>query len=128
MPILIEKQPDEPIITVLATSPIDFKTEIPPAMREFIAILDQAAEPVWDITEARNLPINFSEIVAVLGIISRADIGVVRHPKLAGIALIADNDLLRMGMRALGQAQYGSVQVKVFATLEEAFAFVRSTV
>jgi hypothetical protein len=128
MPVTIEKLPDDPIVLITARNPIDLKIDMPDAISRLQAILEASDRPLWDVTDALGFTISFPDLVAMLGTVSRADLGLVRHRNFAGIALAADSDLLRMGLNALGQAQYGGILVKSFATLDEAMAFARSEV
>jgi hypothetical protein len=128
MSIIIKRLPDEPIIFIEARNPIDLKVDMPDAITRFKALLDAAERPVWDVTDALGFTMSFADMVGMLGTISRTDLGVIRHRNFAGLALVADSDLLRMGLNALGQAQYGGLTVKTFATLDDAMAYVRTAI
>lgn len=126
MPIRIERMQDEPIIFIEARSPVDVKTEMPDAIARFVALLDAADQPLWDVTDAQGFTATFSDMVSILGIISRTDLGMIHHRHFAGLALVTDSEVIRTGLEALGQVQYGGIVVRTFPTVDEAIDFVRT--
>ena len=58
----------------------------------------------------------------------RGDMGMHKHPDLVELVLVTPNPLFQRIGRAFQQAQYGSIPTRVFATLDEALAYVRSRV
>jgi hypothetical protein len=128
MPITVEKLPDEPIMFVKVTAPYTVKEDVPMTLAEVKRHLDAATEPLWNVADAREFHIHFTDLVAILSMITRGDLAVMRHPNLAGAAIIANNDMLRLAANSLGQRQYGGINVKSFTTPEEALAHVRSRI
>lgn len=128
MPIKIEKMPDEPILQITAKNPIDPQIDLYNAIAQFEPALESAAAPIYFLGDARGLSLSFSELVGVLGTISHYGKAVFKHPNFAGLALVAENKILRMGVNALGQSQYGAVRVKTFATVDDALVYVRAEI
>ena len=66
-------------------------------------------------------------MVSMLGIVTRGDESkrLEKHPKLRGWLIVVENELLRMGVNALGQAQYGGNAIPMFRTVEEALDYAR---
>src|SRR5687767_6710083 len=106
MPFKIQKLPDEPILVVSAVEPFDFKVDYAPFVNELLGLLEQSSEPVFEITDGRTIKLSFSEMVGLLATVTRGDEAkrLEKHPKIRAWLLVADNELLRVGANALGQA------------------------
>src|SRR6185503_3369671 len=125
MPFKIDKLPDEPILIVSAVEPFDFKVDYSPFVHELLGLLEQSPEPVFEITDGRTIKLSFGEMVSMLAIVTRSDDSkhLEKHPKVRAWLVAVDNELLRMGANALGQAQYGGTAIPVFRTVEEALEY-----
>jgi hypothetical protein len=130
MPFKIEKLRDEPILVVSAIEPFDFKVDYGPFVRELLGLLEQSSEPVFEITDGRTIKLSFSEVVSLLATVTKGDDAksLEKHPKVRAWLIAVDNDLLRMGVNALGQAQYGGQAIPIFRTVDEALAYARQQI
>src|SRR5687767_3968306 len=106
MPFKIDKLPDEPILLVSVITPMDIKADIGPFVEELISLLEQSPVPVYEIMDARPVKLSFSDMVDALAVATRSNdsMRINKHPKLRAWILVLDNDLLRIGANALGQA------------------------
>jgi hypothetical protein len=48
----------------------------------------------------------------------------LRHRKTAGLIIVVDSEVTRLGFRALNQRQYGALGVKVFDSMSIAFEYL----
>jgi hypothetical protein len=125
MPFRLEKLPDEPIVMVSIVEPFDVKADYVPFANELLGLLDQSSEPLFAISDSRSLKLSFGEMVSMLGIVTRGDESrrLEKHPKIRAWLIVVENELLRMGANALGQAQYGGNAIPLFRTVEEALDY-----
>jgi hypothetical protein len=126
MPILIDRLASEPILMVTISNPLDVKNELPVFADQSKAALDANASPLWVILNTTGVKLAFSNMTEGLAMVTRGKFAVFKHPNAAGFVIAADNDLIRLAASALRQAQYGSVNVTLVTTLDEALANVRS--
>jgi hypothetical protein len=125
MAISVEKLPDEPIVLVRITNPLDVSRDIPYLIQELERIFDASPEQLFDITDTIGLNVSFGELVAGMAALTKGKSNVLRHPKVSGYAIVADSGLVQLGVSALGQVQYGNISAKVVTTLDEAFVVAR---
>jgi hypothetical protein len=127
MPFKLEKLPDEPILMVSIVEPFDVKADYIPFTNDLLDLLDRTSEPVYAISDSRSLKLSFAEMVSMLGIVTRGDEAkrLEKHPKIRAWLIVVENELLRMGANALGQAQYGGNAIPLFRTVEEALDYAR---
>ncbi len=128
MPISIETLPDEPVVLVKFSNPMDIRQEIPSFVEALREVFDASPEPLIDITDATGLKVSFGDIVAGMAMLTRGEMAVLRHPHAAAYIVIADSDLIRMAGNALTQGQYGGLNIKVVRTLDEALNLAREMI
>lgn len=129
MPADVRLLPDEPIIMVTLTDPFENKDHIPELNTRLREILDAAKEPLWDVTDLTQMkPPPFGEVVSGTAMMTRGELASLKHPKIAGIAVVTTNDILRLATNALSQAQYGGVKTTMYKSLDEALAEVRKQI
>jgi hypothetical protein len=128
MPFTIEKLADEPIVLVTLSNPFDVKEDVPLFAHQLQAVFDSEAGPLWDVTDVRDLSIAFGDMVSGMAMITRGELGVLRHAKVCRFAIVASSNLILIAAKALGQQQYGAIPVTVCESLDEAFATVRAEI
>lgn len=128
MPYHIEAHPDQSIIVGSAGAGFDIGEEIEQYLSELKSLLDQMPGPVVYIADARALSMDFGDITGSMGMLTRGDLAVMRHPNLRAVVVITDNALIGMGVKALGQSQYGGLHAFVAPNLDEAVDIARREV
>ena len=117
---------DHTAILLTLNSDYDVKNDTQASGDEMLAILDAVDHQLPLIADLRDLKVDFASMVAGLALGTRGPSVVFGHPNISQIVFIADSGLIRIGTKALSQAQYGSIHVMVVDTLEEALAMVEA--
>ena len=121
----IEEISGEPIITVTSFESFDLATDTARSIEDLIKVLDAQPIPVFYISDVRELRVDFSDMVGLLGGVTKGNRALFKHHNLREIIIVTDSKLVNLGAKSLGQKQYGNLPVSVFETPEEAFAYAR---
>jgi hypothetical protein len=73
----------------------------------------------------RMVRVNFGDMVSQMGSFTKGSTAFLKHPNIRELVIITSSDILTLGAKALGQAQYGRLPVSVFGSPEEAFDYMR---
>ncbi len=85
--------------------------------------IDQMAYYLADI---RQINLGFGDLVIGMADSALGKRPVLAHPNTVETIVISESEIVKMGINALGQAQYGSAKARVARDLDEALAYVRS--
>jgi hypothetical protein len=124
----VKKLPGEPILLNVVGKAYDIGRDAPAACQELFDLLEALDAPVFLVVDARELKANFGDVVVGLGATTREGVAVLKHPNIREIVLVTTSGLVSMGVKALGQVQYGGLKSSAFETLDEALAYVRDRV
>lgn len=127
MPTYVEALPGEPILIVHSEMSTD---DLMKSTQESIAIiteaLDQQTEPVFLISDVREITMSLEDIIQVMSAIARGQNPMVRHPNIRDyVTVLAADRLIRMATKGLESATFGKISVHMFDTLEDALAYCR---
>jgi hypothetical protein len=126
----LERLPDVPAILLTFEKDFEFKRDARSIVDGLFTLLDGASEPIYDITDARQLDLNFTDLVMGLQLVTRGifnnDRPVLKHPNLKEVVFIATSKLTELAGNALQQVQYGGYRVKVFNNMDDALTYVKS--
>lgn len=117
---------DEPIIIATLTNPYDAPEDIP-QMFDGIATLREEIENAnyCVIVDARQLTVNFPQIVRTIAEIRQAVRKLPWSAKKAHLAMVGSGGLLQMAADAITQAPYGDWKMPRFPQLEQALDYAR---
>ena len=118
MPVTVTRLPDEPIILVILSDPFDSEADIPEIGVGLGAVLDAADQPLWgitDLTQMKKTP-HKDALKVVRG---------QKHAKLAGMAIVLTNDLVRLTSNALS---LGGVKTTMYKDFDDALEDVRGKI
>jgi hypothetical protein len=125
----LEKLPNMPAILLTFQKDFTFQRDARSIVDGLFELLDAAPEPLYDITDARLLDLNFTDLVMGLQLVTRGifsnDRPILKHPNLKEVVFIATSKLTELAGNALQQVQYGGYRVTVFKTMDEALAYVK---
>jgi hypothetical protein len=119
--------PELPAIILEIGPEFDLKGEMEDVLQDLQKLLDQAGQPVYYINNITGAKLSFGDIVVGMGATASAG-GVLRHPNLHELIMISASEIIKMGVKALGQAQYGGVKAHTANSLDDALAFVQSEI
>lgn len=128
MTVSVEKLSGEPIVLVRFSNPFIVEQDVPVLLQELGRVFDDSPGQIFDITDGSGLKTSFGEMVKALAEVTRDRNNVLRHPKVMGYAIVADNKLAQIGAQALGQVQYGAISAVIVKTLDEAFVVAREAI
>jgi hypothetical protein len=77
---------------------------------------------IWDL---RKFPMTFSALVQGMGNQAQKAPGAMADPRLNTI-IIGSSELVKLGIEAFKQAQYGGLKFPLYETVDEALAYVRA--
>jgi len=118
---------DLPAIICVLGAEFNLKADMDNVLQELHALLDQVGQPVYYINDISGAKMNFSDLVVGMGAAATAG-GVLRHPNLYELIMLSASDVIRLGVTALGQSQYGGIKARFAKSLDEALTFVRHEV
>lgn len=122
MPITYEKLPDEPIAILTYTNPFEHE-----AMGPHFAQAAQDAEetaPLYVINDLSQLTVDFGAMMIGMRQASLGGPGTAADPRTRHV-LVSTEDIMQAAAEAMKQDQYGGLEVPIFASLDDAFDYVR---
>lgn len=125
----IEIQPSVPPV-VISVLNADFNpvTELNPVLQEIDSAFASMSEPFYYVSDTHSAHWNFAEMVQAMAASAGRDVSFLKNPYLKQIIVVTDSNLIKLGVSALGQEQYGMVRASTVPTLEAALDYVHSTV
>ena len=125
MPIRVEFIEDAPITVYHYPEILESNQELLDAVTEATNHNKNLPDPViWVIHNTTKLKINFSALIMALVTLTKEGPEGFDDPRLR-VAAVSKNELIKFAAKAASQRQYGSWQVWIFETYEEALAYVR---
>ncbi|MDX1994464.1 MAG: hypothetical protein SF029_18925 [bacterium] len=123
MSVNAERLFNEAIIVVTYTPP--FKGEdVITANQKVSEIAAEINGEIYRIADMRNVQIPWPELLTALQEATRRNTGTLRDTRIHSI-FVGTDESIRLAVDSLRQAQYGSIQAGLFATLDEAVSFAR---
>lgn len=92
--------------------------------KELKRLLDEAPQPVYYINHITDAKLSFGDIVLGMGMGASAG-GVLHHPNLHEMIVISASDIVKLGAKAFGQAQYGGIKTRIVNNMDEALTLVQ---
>jgi hypothetical protein len=125
MPIQVEFMKDEPITVYHYPEKLESNQDIRDAVIEATNHNRNLTDPViWVIHDTTHLKLDFSTLVSALVTLTKEGPEGFDDPRLRAAA-VSSSELVKLAAKAAGQRQYGSWQVAIFNTYEEALAHAR---
>jgi hypothetical protein len=121
MPVSIKHLAPKPIILVTIADPFNPLVEAPPMMGEAGAIAASLPGEVYLLIDISGWNITFDKLVDILATGLRT--GVSRQTKLHSV-LVGSGALVKLGVEAMKQKQYGGIQAQMFTSQEQAIAYI----
>jgi hypothetical protein len=123
----IELHPSEPAIVFTLNPDYDLLNEIDLSTSTLIErISTQALYDRLYLINVFKLKISVDEIVVGANRAARGQQSAWHHPKLKQVVLVTQDETLRLAAAGMASKAFGNLSVPVFATLDEAMAYVRA--
>jgi hypothetical protein len=117
--------PSEPTVIITLNPDYDLLNEINLSNRSVSEALDRMWYERAYLIHVFKLKISIDEIVAGANSVARGEQSVWHHPKLKQVILVTDDETLRFAAAGMASKPFGNLSIAVFATLDEAMAYVR---
>jgi hypothetical protein len=126
MSFLVETHPSEPVIIQTFNPDYHLLNEIAHSNRATYEAIDNAPHDKVYLIDIFNFKITIDEIVAGANRVARGEKSLWHHPKLKQVVLVTQDETLRLAAAGMASKAFGNLSVPVFATLDEAMAYVRA--
>ncbi len=122
----LEKIHGEPIVLFTGHRDFHVARELDKASHEVVRLLDAQSEPVFLIQDELRQPVpDVEEMIEAGGALAVGNHAIYRHPMLAGVIIVTQNEVTHALYDGLDSDIYGHVHVRIVETLEDAFAYAR---
>lgn len=128
MPYTLELRKDLATIFGTIRLPLNIMDELPTASQEVMHILDQSNRPLYYISDVSQLAdsLTLDDLIKAANVLVRGPYAFASHPNFRALILITNDSLTSLAATGLRSDSFGNVQVEIFATMEDALAFVHS--
>ncbi len=124
-----KKLPGEPILIFTAYETYKIGTHLEPSMAEARQRLDAQLEKVYYINDlSRQTGLSVEDLINAAHSLTRVDSAPYHHPMIRRLLVVTTNSMLRLGYKGASSEMFGSLQVELFDTLEEALAYARANI
>lgn len=123
MPVAVEQIPNQPIIVVTVTEPFDPFKEMPVSTRQFQELTASIQGTIYRIVNVTRLKMLFNDLVNVLAADTRGGAGA--DPRVRTV-IVGSGEMVELGVKAMKQQQYGAKETPMFASMDEALAYVNA--
>ncbi|MDX2137706.1 MAG: hypothetical protein SF123_06390 [Chloroflexota bacterium] len=115
-----------PVVQVTLGSDFNGLEDITASTEELFRIFSALDTPHYQITDARELKMDFEMLMDFVRVGVRGEYSIANHPKNAGIIFVTSNRFYEVALNGLNTAAFGMLKVRVFDSLEAALAWVRA--
>jgi hypothetical protein len=126
MPATREKLLNEPIVIVTLSEDYDFATEAAAGVQENLAFLDSLDEPVYYVTDTSAVDFDLGAVIEGSNLAARGTNPLFHHPNIRSVIYVTQSILSALAAKGMGSDAFGNLNIKVFGTLDEALAHVRT--
>jgi hypothetical protein len=120
----VEKQPDSPIVISLFTSEWKTSRDVEQYAKEVIQVLDTVNEDCYHVMNMLATTLNVSDVIVGANTAARGAAAFMHHPRSKATIVVTTDTMTAMAARGLAHPVFGSVPMTVFASLDEAMAWV----
>lgn len=120
MALRIEKRVEERIIIMHYSDPFNGLEDLPAANQATAAFIEEAGSPVFRIENVTDVTAEFKDVVEGAMMATRSGgVGSLADDRVKA-CMVGQYDLAELAATAMGQEQYGAVDVPLFKSLDEA--------
>jgi hypothetical protein len=121
----VNLHPELPVVVCELGADFEPRNDIGEIIKDLTRHFDEAKQPIFYINDMSGVRWSFSDVVLGMGAAAAAG-GVMRHKNLREIIVISSSDLVRFGVNALGQAQYGGLRARLVNNIQEGLDYVKA--
>jgi hypothetical protein len=124
MPVTITCMPDEPIVIAEFQGRMDLAS-VRHMFQESARFADTLNRQIYRIVNYLNAEASFRDMASALAEGTKGGSGSPRDPRLLEV-MVAGHNRIRFLLDILRRKEYGGIDVPVFDTMDEGFAFARA--
>jgi len=126
MPFEVEQVSDAPILIFRFQDPFNGTKDIPAANEVTQQFITETGGPVGRIVDVRTIIPKFAELITAMNASTTFHSGAITDEHVHS-AFVGSGELIQLASTAFStQEQYGAVEIPIFATTEEAIAYLRT--
>jgi hypothetical protein len=120
---------DGHIILFTAGDDFNLKAEGEQYIRELRAFVETGPERMVAISDVRNISMDFEDVLAGGGMARNDDTkAFLKHPNLLKSLVVFNSRVIEMTVKGLSSATFGSLDIPLYTTMEEALNAARSMI
>lgn len=123
MPIEVVKLEDEPIVIATLTGKVT-TADLSLLYEETLAYIDAETPYLYRISDVREATSNFPEM-SKINMEARERMGAVSDSRIRKLVIVGSNQWSEMYREAVQRWSYNQIEIPVFATVDEALAYIR---
>lgn len=127
MSVSVKKLPGEPIVIVTYTMPFKGKDDVNAANAGVADLITRVEGDLYRIADLSTVTIEWNELIRALQEATHRKEGTLRDSRVHSIFVGEDQGVV-MAVNSLKQQQYGGIDAKWFATLNEALEYARNEI
>lgn len=120
----VERLPDSPIVVVIIGKDYSIGKDFPELAKTVDSKIDRDETGVYAIFNITEMKMSFGDLVIAMSNQSQKAPGALADPRLNTI-IVGSGELVKLGIQAFQQEQYGSLKFPLFTSVEDALKYVR---
>ncbi|MBN1562705.1 MAG: hypothetical protein JXA10_02625 [Anaerolineae bacterium] len=122
----IKLLPDEPLVMVTLYEDFSLKGEFEALSQAVRDVLDAAPMPHYLIMDVVAPSLTFEDFITAANYVVQGDDPIIKHAHIRQVILVAQSKNLELIVKAMRAASFGSITIKLCATMAEALAYARA--
>jgi hypothetical protein len=122
MPYEVKILPAEPIVFVSITPPFNPLSDVPEAYTKAAQLSQTIPGTVFMLSDVSTISLSLDDMINGMAMLR----GVLPKDNRYRFLAIGSAELIKFAAQAMKQAQYGNVDIRLFASLDEAVAHVHA--
>ncbi len=123
MPFSVEQVPNQPIFVITLSEPFDQAKEAPASDWKFQELIATVQGTIYRVIDLTRWTIPFNDMINGLASDTRGGAGA--DPRIHTV-IVGSGEMVEFGVKAMKQRQYGAKEIPLFASLDEALAYVNA--
>jgi len=113
---------NKPIWVAILSEPYNPATDSQGVSQEMASLTEDVQGHIYYISDIRSVDVEFSDIVTGLAQAFKSGVQTFYTDPRVTIITVATDELVKMATEAVKQEQYGSIDIKMYPSVEEAVA------
>ncbi len=124
----VEWGADLPVIVARWGEEFSYEHDFPAQREQVRRLLDRSDQPVYYVLDFRDYVLNVQELIPCLNAATREPQSNFHHPNVERIVFVTQSAVIKKVAQGLTSRMYGSLDVLVVHSIEEAYANIQKGV